>query len=315
MTVKEHEKWLKISIKASAETMDALSNFLEENGAQGVFSESLLPPGVDDFPEPADIEVINAFFPTDIRSEKRLIAIRKYLKNLEEIFPDAKAPELYSETITDPDWGEQWKKYFKPIRVCKNIVIKPTWERYTPESRDIVVDIDPGMAFGTGQHASTRMCMQAIEDIILKDRSVTKWKVLDVGCGTGILGITAAKMGAKDVICVDNDPKATEIAAENAVINGVADQLRIRNEDAVQIHEERNLIIANLTSKLLVKLHPQLVKLLISGGYLIISGIIEQDISTIEKHFLHEPLVLHHILTEKEWICYILKKNRADGKA
>jgi len=159
------------------------------------------------------------------------------------------------------------------------------------------------------------MCMQAIEDIILKDRSVTKWKVLDVGCGTGILGITAAKMGAKDVICVDNDPKATEIAAENAVINGVADQLRIRNEDAVQIHEERNLIIANLTSKLLVKLHPQLVKLLISGGYLIISGIIEQDISTIEKHFLHEPLVLHHILTEKEWICYILKKNRADGKA
>lgn len=315
MTVKENEKWLKISIKASIETMDALSNFLEENGAQGVFSESLLPPGVDDFPEPADVEVINAFFPTDIRSEKRLIAIRKYLKNLEEIFPDAKAPELCSEIITDPDWGEQWKKYFKPIRVCKNIVIKPTWERYTPESRDIVVDIDPGMAFGTGQHASTRMCMEAIEDIILKDRSVTKWKVLDVGCGTGILGITAAKMGAKDVICVDNDPKATEIAAENAVINGVADQLRIRNEDAVQIHEERNLIIANLTSKLLVKLHPQLVKLLISGGYLIISGIIEQDISTIEKHFLHEPLVLHHILTEKEWICYILKKNRADGKA
>jgi ribosomal protein L11 methyltransferase len=315
MTSKVPEKWLKIGISAPAELIDALSNFLEETGAQGVFSESLLPPGANDFPEPAGVEIINAFFPADVRSEKRIYTVRKYLKSLEEIFPDADAPVLSTEVITDPDWGEQWKKYFKPIRVCKNIVVKPTWERYAPDSRDIVVEIDPGMAFGTGQHASTRMCMEAIEDIILKDRSIKDWQVLDVGCGTGILGITAAKMGAQDVICVDNDSKATEIAAQNAVINAVDDRLRIWNKDAAQISQPRNLIIANLTAKLLLKLHAQLVRLLLPSGYLIISGIIESEVPAIEEHFIVAPLMQHHKLTEKEWVCYILRKNPADEKS
>ena len=316
MTEKEPEKWLKVEITASSELMDALGNFLEETGAQGVFSEFVVPPGVSDFPEPVgDEEVIKAFFPVDVRSDKRLDAIRNYLKSLQEIFPDAKPPVMVSETITDPDWGEQWKKYFKPIRVCKNIVVKPTWERYTPASRDIVVEIDPGMAFGTGQHASTRLCMDAIEDIIMKNRSVTEWKVLDVGCGTGILGITAAKMGAQDVICVDNDPKATQIAAENAKLNEVGGCLRILNKDAASIAEPRNLIIANLTSKLLIKLHGLLVKLLMPEGYLIMSGIIEQDMPAIEEHFIALPLVKHNVLREKEWVCYVLKKMPADVKS
>ena len=316
MTEKEPEKWLKVEITAPSELMDALGNFLEETGAQGVFSEStIITSGADDFQETVgDEEVLKAFFPVDVRSDKRLDAIRNYLKSLEGIFPDAKPPVMATETITDPDWGEQWKKYFKPIRVCKNIVVKPTWERYTPDSRDIVVEIDPGMAFGTGQHASTRLCMDAIEDIILKDRSITEWKVLDVGCGTGILGITAAKMGARDVICVDNDPKATQIAAENARINEVEGCLRILNKDAAAISEPRNLIIANLTSKLLIKIHALFAKLLMPGGYLIISGIIEQDMPAIEEHFYALPLVKHNVLTEKEWVCYVLKKMPADLK-
>ena len=313
MTAKEPEKWLKIEITAAAELSDALGNFLEETGAQGVFSESLLQPQTNELPEPGETEVIQAFFPSDVRSEKRIYNIRKYLKSLQEIFPDAEAPVLSTEIITDPDWGEQWKKYFKPIRVCKNIVVKPTWERYAPDSRDIVVEIDPGMAFGTGQHASTRMCMEAIEDIILKDRSITEWKVLDIGCGTGILGITAAKMGARNVICVDNDPKATEIAAQNAAMNEVGDRLRVWNKDAAAIQEPCNLLIANLTSKLLIKLHTQLVRLLMPGAYLIISGIVEPDIPVIEEHFINAPLVRHSVLTEKEWVCYVLRKNPADG--
>ncbi len=311
MTAKEPEKWLKIEIDAPSELTDALANFLEETGAQGVFSESLMPPGAGDFPESAgDHEVVKAFFPVDVRSEKRVDAVRSYLKSLEEIFPEAEKPVMTTEIIADPDWGEQWKKYFKPIRVCKNIVVKPTWERYAPASRDIVVEIDPGMAFGTGQHASTRLCMEAIEDIILMDRSVAEWKVLDVGCGTGILGITAAKMGARDVICIDNDPKATQIAAENAQVNDVEACLHILNKDAATIAEPRNLIIANLTSKLLMKLHARLVKLLLPDGYLIISGIIEQDRPAIEEHFCALPLACHKVLTEKEWVCYVLRKTQ-----
>lgn len=308
MTEKEQEKWLKIEIAASAELMDALGNFLTETGAQGVFQETLEPPFPEDFPEAQACETIKAYFPQDVRSEKRIAAIQKYLKSLTEIFSDFPAPVLKTEIISDPDWGEQWKKYFKPLRVSSNIIVKPTWERYTPSSRDIVIEIDPGMAFGTGQHASTRMCIEALEDIIMKDRSVQDWRVLDVGCGTGILGITAARLGAKDVICLDIDKKATEIARENAAINLVSDRLHIVSKDAAAITETRNLIIANLTSKLLLKLRHHLTQLLEPEGYMIISGIIEQDAQEIEENFSAAPLIQNRVITEKEWVCYVLRK-------
>jgi ribosomal protein L11 methyltransferase len=309
MIEKEPEKWLKIEISASSELMDALGNFLTETGAQGVFQESLTPQNTAaDFPEPIIEEILKAYFPQDIRSEKRIIALQKYIDSLHEIFPDFEKPSFTTEIICDPNWGEQWKKYFKPIRVSNNIIVKPTWERYTPASRDIVIEIDPGMAFGTGQHASTRMCIEAIEDVIMKDRSIKEWKVLDVGCGTGILGITAAKMGAQDVICVDNDKKAVEIAGENATINNVKSFLRILNKNAAAIDKPRNLIIANLTSKLLSTLRQHLVELMLPEGYLIISGIIEQDAKNIEEQFSADPLTLHRMITEKEWVCFVFRK-------
>jgi ribosomal protein L11 methyltransferase len=292
--------------------MDALGNFLTETGAQGVFQESLTPQNTAaDFPEPVIEEILKAYFPQDIRSEKRIVAVQKYIDSLFEIFPDFEKPSFTTEIICDPDWEEQWKKYFQPIRVSKNIIVKPTWERYTPSSRDIVIEIDPGMAFGTGQHESTRMCIEAIEDVIMKDRSIKEWKVLDVGCGTGILGITAAKMGAQDVICVDIDKKAVEIAGENAAINNVKPFLRVLNKNAAAIDKPRNLIIANLTSKLLLTLHPHLVELLLPEGYMIVSGIIEQDAKNIEEQFSADPLTLHRMITEKEWVCYVLRKKAA----
>jgi ribosomal protein L11 methyltransferase len=308
MVEKEREKWLRIEISAPAELMDALGNFLTETGAQGVFQETLEPQSPGDFPESPSSETINAYFPQDVRTGKRLAAVQKYLESLSEIFSDLMRPSLKTQTISDPDWGEQWKKYFKPIRVSNSIIVKPTWERYSPSSRDIVIEIDPGMAFGTGQHASTRMCIEALEDIILKDRTMKGWKVLDVGCGTGILGITAARLGAEEVICLDIDKKAVAIARENAAINHVEDRLRIVNQDASAFNEPRNLIIANLTAKLLLKLFPHLTQLLLSEGYLIISGIIEQDAKAIEENFSAAQLTPGKVITEKEWLCYVLRK-------
>jgi ribosomal protein L11 methyltransferase len=309
MAEKEREKWLKMEISAPAELMDALGNFLTETGAQGVFQEFLEPQTPGGFLEAQSYEIIKAYFPQDIRSEKRIAIVQKYLESLSEIFADLAAPSLQTEIISDPDWGEQWKKFFKPIRVSSNIIVKPTWERYAPSSRDIVIEIDPGMAFGTGQHASTRMCIEALEDIIMKDRSVKNWKVLDIGCGTGILGITAAKLGAEQVTCVDIDKKAIEIARENAAINHVDDRVRILNQDAASIKEPRNLIIANLTATLLLKIRQNLINLLLPEGYMIISGIIEQDAKNIEEHFCADTLTRNRIITEKEWVCYVFKKS------
>jgi len=200
------------------------------------------------------------------------------------------------------------EKYFKPVRVSTTSSSNRHGERYTPSSRDIVIEIDPGMAFGTGQHASTRMCIEALEDIIMNDRSINEWMVLDVGCGTGILGITAAKMGAQDVICLDIDRKAVEIAAENAKINNVQTSLRTVNKNAAAIDKPRNLIIANLTTNLLLSLREHLAQLLLPNGYMIISGIVEQDAQKIEQEFSAPPLTLHRTITEKEWVCYVLQK-------
>jgi len=312
MVKKQPEKWLKMEIEANAQVMDALGNFLTETGAQGIFQEALEPQLPGDFPEQSDTEKIHAYFPDDARVGKRISTVQNYLDSLSQIFPKFKKPSLKTEVISDPDWGEQWKKYFKPIRVSGNIIVKPTWERYSPSSRDIIIEIDPGMAFGTGQHASTRMCLQAVEDIILKDRSIKNWKVLDVGCGTGILGITAAKLGAQDVIGVDIDKKAVEIARENAAINEVDDCIKFINRDVKTLNESRNLIIANLTAKLLLELGEHLKNLLVPNGYMVISGIVEPDRQAIEENFCIAPFIQDAVITEKEWVCYALKKSGRD---
>ncbi len=164
------------------------------------------------------------------------------------------------------------------------------------------------MAFGTGQHASTRMCLQAIEDVLLTERAIRKWRVLDVGTGTGILGISCAKLGAQRVVCVDSDKKAAEIARENVAINDVEDRVEVINRDVLTVHEPFDLIVANLTAKILIKLKSHLISLIGHEGYLVISGIIEQNREDIESHFMVAPLTLHHVITEKEWVCYVLKK-------
>jgi len=302
------ERWLKIEATAPADVGDALSNFLTELGAQGVFQEEAVPPSVDDLPDGSFPGSIKAYLPFDIRLDKRLAALKAYAASLHEIFPDLPEVVFSTEEISDPDWAEAWKMYFKPIRVSRNIVIKPTWERYSPSSRDIVVEIDPGMAFGTGQHASTRMCLGAIEDLLLKDRTFPRWRMLDVGTGTGILGIAGAKLGADRVVCVDTDKKAVEIARENSEINEVCDRVEIRNKDVQSIHEPFELIVANLTAKILLKVRSHLLSLLQRNGYLIISGLIDQDRSDIETHFLVPPLAVHNTISEKEWCCYVLKK-------
>jgi ribosomal protein L11 methyltransferase len=313
MKNEQKDQWLKIELTAAPSLMDALSNFITEIGAQGVSQEDLLPQSLDDFPEPKDQEVLTAYLSHDARLEKRLASLDRYIDSLSQIFPDLAKPAFKTEVITDPNWGEEWKKYFKPLRASKSIVIKPTWERYTPQGRgDIVIEIDPGMAFGTGQHPSTRMCLEAVEDLMVKEREIKKWRVLDVGTGTGILGIACAKLGAERVVCVDIDQKAIEIARENAKINEVQDRVRFINRDVATVEEPVDLIIANLTAKLLLRFRSHFLSLLEKGGYLILSGIIEQNKPEMEDHFCTGPLSLHRIITEKEWVCYVLRKGGAD---
>ncbi|MBP8980913.1 MAG: 50S ribosomal protein L11 methyltransferase [Syntrophobacterales bacterium] len=301
----QKEKWLQVEVSLPAELSDAVANFLMESGAQGVFQEQAEPQG-SGFVEDVSRETLKAYLPGDVRVESRLAALQQYLNELERIFPDLPGATWRTDWISDADWGEEWKKYFKPLRVTKNIIIKPTWERYSPGGHDIVIEIDPGMAFGTGQHPSTRMCLQAMEDLILGDRAAGSRRVLDVGTGTGILGIAAAKLGAGKVTCVDIDKQAVAIAGENIRMNGVEDRVAVVCRDVAAISETFDLLVANLTAKMLIKLRPRLIDLLGRGGFLIMSGIIEQNREDMEHHFFAEPFAVHRTIMEKEWLCYVL---------
>lgn len=301
-------KWLKIVLISAPEMVDALSNYVTELGAEGVFQEYLEPQNPEDFPESPSKETVNAYLPCDVRLDHRIAALKAYLSSLSQLFPELDAPELSTEIIADPDWGEQWKKYFKPIRVSRDIVIKPTWERYSPAGHDIVIEIDPGMAFGTGQHASTRMCLEVLEKLLLSKQPPEPCNVLDVGTGTGILGIACAKLGAKKVRCVDIDPKAVEIAQENIAINQVEDRVTVEQKEISTLTDSYSLIVANLTSNLLIKLKDILISLLRPEGYLILSGIIDQNQCDIETHFFKPPLTMQSSIREKEWVCYVMKK-------
>jgi len=306
------QRWMKLELSVPEELVEGISNFMIEIGAQGVYEETLEPWVANDLPELVGNDVVYAYLPFDPHLENRLARLQGYIEGLSELFPELGKISYKQETIEDPDWGEQWKKYFKPLRVGREIVIKPTWERYAPEGGDIVIEIDPGMAFGTGQHASTRMCLEALEDVIAKDRAIKAWEVLDVGTGTGILGIACAKLGAEKVLCLDVDKKAVSIARENIQMNDVADRVKAGSRDVTSLESSFDLIVANLTEKILTKLRPALVRLLRPRGYLIISGIIIENRAMIEESFLADPLVLHRSLTEKEWICYVLKKKESN---
>ncbi|MBN1827744.1 MAG: 50S ribosomal protein L11 methyltransferase [Deltaproteobacteria bacterium] len=302
------EKWVEITLTTSAAFSDALANFLEELGAAGVYEEEKEQDPFTGKTAAKEKSEIKAYLPWDRGVKQKIEELETYLAGLKELFPKIDKPVFATANIVDPDWGEQWKKFFKPIKIGNYIVIKPTWERFSSTGRDVIVEIDPGMAFGTGQHPSTQMCIIALEDIIFRNRSVTNWNVLDIGTGTGILAICAVKLGAASAHAIDIDPKAVEIAGRNAEINGVAGKMEIENRDATLLKGSYNLITANLTAATLIKIHSHLLDLLAPGGYLIASGIMEQDMDSIEKVFQADGLFLREKKNEREWLCYVFGK-------
>ena len=303
-------EWVRIDLAADPEMTDALANFLTEIGAEGVYQESLSPLSFTDEVEgPVHYEKLTAHFPREDK-ESVLASLETYLESLSLLFPKSRKPCLTLKDISDPDWGEEWKKYFHPFRIGKKFVIKPTWEFYQPVGDDMVIEIDPGMAFGTGQHHSTAMCLQAMEDLFETQQiSPASSEVLDVGTGTGILGIAAVRLGVeKNVVCLDIDEKAVAIARENAIVNRAADKMEIHNRPLSSLRQKFHLILANLTAKTLLELANELESLLTPGGCLVISGIIEQQSRDIEERFSLPPLRLLRIMKSEEWRCYVITK-------
>jgi ribosomal protein L11 methyltransferase len=211
--------------------------------------------------------------------------------------------ELETRLVHDEDWAEAWKEHFPVLRVGRRLVIRPTWREHPAAQDEVVISLDPGMAFGTGLHPTTRLCLASIEDSAERGR-VSRASVLDVGCGSGILAIAAALFGADPVIAVDTDPLAVETTLRNAALNGLSDTISARQGSVPLGDATRtfDIVLANLVASLLIDLAPALAAAVTPGGTILASGIFADRESDVRSAF--EPAGLRVVgrSAETDWV-------------
>lgn len=308
--------WREITVETTEEAAEAVANLFYEVGAQGVVIEDprviarYLEENVwDAYELPSELLeaeniVIKGYLPVDERLEERLKLFESRLAGLERYFVSWLAKVSYAE-IAEADWSSAWKTYYKPQRVGERVVISPSWEQYEAQPGDIVVWLDPGMAFGTGSHPTTAMLIQLMERYLAPGSDV-----VDVGTGSGVLAIVAAKLGAKSVLALDIDTLAVEIAEQNAALNAVSRIVSVRYNDLLMGLEGRyQMITANITADPILALLPDARRLLDPGGVLLASGIIRHRYRDIEAKLRALGYTLVETLTEGEWVSLAARKD------
>ena len=203
--------------------------------------------------------------------------------------------------LKESDWRESWKKHFGVQRIGRALVVKPSWTQYRVKRGEIVIEIDPGMAFGTGQHPTTAMCLRALEEGVRPGM-----RMLDLGCGSGILGITAAKLGATRVLALDIDPNAVRAARENAGANGAAITVDVR-EGTLDGDEVFDLIVANISGLTLERLAPTLARSLRPGGMLISTGFLEEAVAGVSGGYERAGLTVERLVEDGDWRALIAR--------
>jgi ribosomal protein L11 methyltransferase len=212
--------------------------------------------------------------------------------------PIPTATRLPNVTINE-DWKEGWKRFFQPVRVGDRLVIRPPWKTLDDiRIHDLELIIDPGMAFGSGMHETTQLCLRALEPLVREDRSV-----LDVGCGSGILSIAAAKLGARPIVGIDIDEAAKTATLDNAGVNGVAHLIEASVMSLAQVQERYELVVANILSNVLVTLKEELAGHVLPGGDLLLSGMLAEEVEEVATHFRGLDLALQSELIDKNWAC------------
>jgi ribosomal protein L11 methyltransferase len=306
----EAMKWIEISINTTTAAVEAVANVLYDAGVNGVAIKDprdleLLDRG-DDAWELIDEKLLNSYYegavvkgylPDTAEVAVQVDLIRKAVKLLPSFGLDIGSGEVAMQPVDEEDWSEEWKKYFKPQKPGKRIVIKPTWEEYRTVGNELILELDPGMAFGTGTHETTVLCLQELEKSI-NDNTI----VLDIGCGSGILAIAAALLGCRKAIGVDLDPVAVEVSRRNANLNKVEDLVEIRQGNLMDVVDEKvDLLVSNIIAEIIVKMCPDIHRYLIPGGRWIASGIINEKIPVVEKAMTDAGLQLMETRSMGDW--------------
>jgi ribosomal protein L11 methyltransferase len=306
------ESWVEVTCHAPAAAVDLLSSYLVDLSGSGVCTENrevdtFTIEGLDDGRE----ATIKAYFPADGTLSLQVERVTAHLALLAEANPGWTFAAPVVSLVRQEEWAHTWKQYFKPFRVGERLVVKPTWEEYAAGEGDLILEIDPGMAFGTGSHETTRLCLEAIEGIC---RHTGNFAVgaypapascLDVGTGSGILGIGAIKLGIPSVTGIDIDPEAVKVAAENAAVNGVTGKMAVSTTPLELIDGIFELVVANILAEDLVRMAPLLVERTTPGGFLILSGILTEKEPLVNTGFASFDLAPLPPAREGEWSCLV----------
>ncbi|WP_309721088.1 50S ribosomal protein L11 methyltransferase [Armatimonas sp.] len=271
-------RWAEIEIAAVGDDQELYSTLLTEvAGCQG-FS--------------ADSNTVKGYLPVDERLEGSLLALRT-----------AAGRDVTIRFVQEEDWANAWKQYFKPQRIGERIVVKPSWEAFSPKPDDLVVEMDPGMAFGTGLHATTRLCLRALEQHVKGGETIA-----DVGTGSGILAIAAILLGAKSAICTDIDPLAVRIAWENIERNKMIGTVEAV-EATLPPPGQFDIVVANILPDVILGMADELIAATKPGGLLIVSGIIESRTEDVNAGLMGHGLKILAVETEGEWVGILARQS------
>ena len=315
-------KWIRFTLDTHTDAVDMLSYMLDEIGVEGIEIEDHVPLSeedkkkmfVDILPDPEDndgtAKVHFYMEPENCNPEKIMMQVQDIFQEVKQFCNIGKGTISLSET-EDKDWINNWKTFFKPFRAADNIVIKPTWETYEKENEDdILIEIDPGIAFGTGSHETTKLCIQALDKYVKKGDSV-----LDVGCGSGILSIAALKLGAAHATAIDIDEVAVKVAAENMEVNHIpASQYTLFDGDLitnsflkVKAGTGHDIVVANILADVIIPLTGVIRPHLKKGGLYISSGIINTKEEEVREALIANGFEILGVEYMKEWCCFIAK--------
>ena len=308
-------QWIEVNVAVTHEAVEAVADMLTSIGSKGVAIEDpqlindLRNSGtweLCDIPEQENTEVVtvSAYYADDEKLEKRLAEIDEQLALIEERIGKYRFGNTRFRKVSEQDWANEWKQYFHVTHVGKSLVIKPSWEKYAPKEGEHVIEIDPGMAFGTGTHHTTNMMMERLEKVITPDSTV-----FDVGTGSGILAIAAAMLGAKSVKAVDIDAVAVRVAKENVADNGLSEQIEVREGDLLHGTEGKaDVIIANIIADIVIMLLQDIPQKLNDDGVLLASGIIEERMPDVEAAAQAQGLYVDAVDHRGGWVVMQMKK-------
>lgn len=294
--------WYQVTCEIPARFSETVADYLSDLSGCGVCTENrdVDSFSTDDIPELATA-AITCYFTIPCPIEQHVADITAFLASLTGPHPVA-APQV--SLLGEEDWATSWKAHFKPLAIGQRLLITPSWETSGQDEGRAVIVLDPGMAFGTGGHETTRLCLECLEGLLVPaPPNIETMKILDLGTGSGILAIAAAKLGAMQIDAVDIDPQAVIVAEENCTLNKVAEQISCSTTPLEQLGDGYQIILANILAEELVRMAPGIVSRMAAGGSLILSGILAEREELVRNGFDPFPLSFEASLAAGEWRC------------